>query len=86
MVVATKDCPCLLSLKLSNLNLALPILVLAKLLDAVITLLHEIEWLGHVFLVLHELLQLSALLVYIVDGLVGFLNIGLFLLEGGQLG
>ena len=84
--MTTQDCACLLSLKLSNLDLALPVLVLAELLDAVITLLHEIEWLGHVFLVLHELLQLSALLVYIVDGLVGFLNIGLFLLEGGQLG
>ena len=86
MVVTTKDCPCLLSLELSNLDLALPVLVLAELLDAVITLLHEIEWLGHVFLVLHKLLQLSALLVYVVDGLVGFLNIGLFLLEGGQPG
>ena len=86
LVVTTQDCACLLSLKLSNLDLALPVLVLAELLDAVITLLHEIERLGHVFLVLHELLQLSALLVYIVNGLVGFLNIGLFLLEGGQPG
>ena len=86
MVVTAQDCPCLLSLELSNLDLALPVLVLAELLDAVITLLHEIERLGHVFLVLHELLQLSAFFVYVVDSLVGLLNIGLFLLEGGQLG
>ena len=86
LVVTTEDCSCLLSLELSNLDLALPVLVLTELFDAVITLLHEVEWLRHVFLVLHELLQLSALLVYVVDGLVGFLNIGLFLLEGCQLG
>ena len=86
LVVLADNGTCLLGLELRDLDLALPVLVLAELLDAVITLLHEIEWLGHVFLVLHKLLQLSALLVYVVDGLVGFLNIGLFLLEGSQPG
>ena len=79
-----EDRPSLLRLKLSYLNLPLPVLVLSSLLDAVVPLLDEVERLGHVLLVLDELLELSLLLVDAVDGIVSLLDVRLLLLQTEQ--
>ena len=75
-----EDRPSFLRLKLSYLNLPLPVLVLSSLFDAIVSLFDEVERLGHVLLVLDELLELSLLLVDAVDGIVSLLDVRLLLL------
>ena len=79
-----EDRPSFLRLKLSYLDLSLPVLVLSSLFDAVVPLLDEVERLGHVLLVLDELLELSLLLVDAVDGIVSLLDVRLLLLQTEQ--
>ena len=81
-----KNGPGLLRLELSDLYLSLPILVLTRLFDAVVALLHEIERLRHVFLPLDERLQLSLPLIDLVYGIIGLLDVALLLLQALDLG
>jgi len=60
-------------------------LVLSGFLDAVVSLLDEVEWLRHVLLVLDELLELSLLFGDLEGGLVGLFNVSLFFSKTGKL-
>ena len=76
-----EDSTSLLCLELCNLDLAFPVLVLACLLNAVVLLNDEGEWLGHVLLLLHHLLQLTLSLLDQLGGSLGDLDVSLLLLE-----
>ena len=85
-VVLPENAASLLCLKLGYLNLPLPVLVLARLLNAVVFLHHKCQRLRHVLLVLHQRLQRSLTLVVLPNSLFRGLDVSLLLLETGQLG
>ena len=74
-----------LGLELRDLNLALPVFVFAGLLHAVVALLDEVERLGHVLAVLHQLFKLALLLIDLVDCDLSLLDILLLLGQTGIL-
>ena len=73
-----------LSLKLSNFNLPLPVLVLFCLLNAVVALLDEVKRLRHVFLLLDHLFELTLLLTHHVDSTLGLLDVCLLFDQTGK--
>jgi len=79
LIVLAKNGASLLCFELCNLDLALPVLVFARLFNAVVFLHYECQRLRHVFLVLHQLLQLTLLLGNLKDLLLSPFNFNLLL-------
>ena len=86
LVVLADNGTCLLGLELRDLDLALPVLVLAGLLDAVVALLDEVERLGHVLAILNQLFELALLFVDLVDRDLSLGDVGLLLEQARVLG
>ena len=74
-VVLANDSTSLLCLDLCNLNLALPVLVLTLLLGAIVSLLDEVEGLGHVFLGTNLSIKLTLFVLKNRDFLLSLLDV-----------
>ena len=85
MVNLAKDGACLLGLEFCDFDLAFPVLVLTCLLHAVVLLHDEGEWLWHVLLLLHHLLQLTLALLNCFRGSLSNFNVCHLLLETSKL-
>ena len=85
LVVLAEDGASFLCFELCDLDLAFVVHVFASLLNTVVSLLYEREWLWHVLEMLHECLKLSLLLVDLFYGLVSLGDIRGLLGKTGQL-